>query len=200
MEKAILHFKSVDPVLAQLAEIVGPWESYYSQDPKDYFANLTRTIVGQQLSTKVATTIYSRFKNLFPNQEVTPKKLLEIKDTELRSIGLSNSKVSYVKNLALAVVEGQLDLKTINQKTDAEVINELVKVKGIGPWSAEMFLMFSLGREDVFSHGDLGLKTAIGRLYSLENPTREEIEKIISKWSPYKTYGCLILWKSLDTA
>ena len=165
-----------------------------------FFSSLCSDIISQQLSDKAATTIYERFLALIPGKKVTPEVVLSLSDDNLRKAGMSWSKASYVKNIAVATKSGELDLSALPKMPDDEVIQELIKVKGIGTWTAEMFLIFSLGREDVYSHGDQGLRTAITKLYNLRSPTRSRIERIVRRWSPYKSYGCIALWHSLDTA
>ena len=124
---------------------------------------------------------------------------MKIPDQKIRDAGLSWAKVKYLKDLADKVKNKVIHLEKLDTLSNEEVITELTKVKGIGPWTAEMFLMFTLGREDVFSHGDLGLKNAIKKLYGFKkDPTRKQVEKIIARWTPYKTYACRILWKSLE--
>ncbi len=170
-----------------------------SKKPSQYFPQLCREIIGQQLSGKVARVINKRFTTLFPKGIVSSKHLLSLKDQELRDIGMSWAKVKYVKNLAQAVENKELSFKQFPQMDDQSITNELTKVKGIGPWTAEMFLIFTLGREDVFSKGDLGLRKAIKRLHHFSGKNLEEkTKRIIQKWSPYKSYACLALWKSLD--
>lgn len=164
----------------------------------DYFSDLVETIICQQLSDKAGATIFERFVNLFPQQKVTPGGVLALTNEKIRSVGPSWSKVNYIKNLAAQVTKSSLKLNTLHKLNDEEVISQLTKVKGIGRWTAEMFLMFSLGRKDVFSHGDLGLRRAIQRLYKFKHPpSQKKIEKIVAKWSPYRTYACRVLWRSL---
>ena len=164
----------------------------------NHYRSLVREIVGQQLSTKVASVIFNRLLHLFPNEEVKPDIMIEIKDEELRSIGMSWGKVRYVKDLSQKVIDKSLDLSKLEKMENQEVINALIQVKGIGPWTAEMFLMFSLGRSDVFSFGDLGLKNAIRNLYGIEEVTNEVLRDLSKKWSPYRTYAARILWETLD--
>ena len=116
----------------------------------------------------------------------------------MRSVGLSNAKASYIRGIAEAVNSGETDLKAMETASEQEVITELTKLKGVGVWTAEMFLMFTLGREDLFSTGDLGLKRAIEKLYQVTDPSDDELLKISEIWSPYRTYACRILWESLD--
>jgi DNA-3-methyladenine glycosylase II len=193
-KKIIEHFKKHDPIMYKLTKMLGLFELVPSDT---YFYNLTRSITSQQLSTKSATAIFKRFVELFQDQMPTAEAVLKVKDEKLRSIGYSRTKIVYIKDLAQKVLTKEVELENISKLKDEEIIEHLTKVKGIGVWTVEMFLIFSLAREDIFSHGDLGLKNAIKKLYNLENPTREEIEKIISKWSPYKTYASRLLWQSL---
>lgn len=165
----------------------------------DYFSELCEIIINQQLSDKAAATIFARFKKLFPKEKIIPQVLLKLSDEKIRSCGTSNAKVSFLKDLAEKVLAEDLRFDGLDKLSDEKVITELIKVKGIGPWTAEMFLMFTLGREDVFSHGDLGLRNAIKKLYKFKkDPTKKQIEKIVNKWKPYRTYACRILWKSLE--
>ena len=191
----ILYFEKSDPVIYSLIEEYGLIEVVAS---KTYFINLCRSIINQQISNKAGRAVFERFINLFPNKIPTPEKLLKIKDEKLRSVGMSKIKVSYLKDLSKRIIKKELLLEKIEVMEDTEVIEQLIRVKGIGVWTAEMFLMFSLGREDIFSHGDIGLRNAIKKLYFLENPSRKEIEKIVENWSPYKTYVCKLLWRSLN--
>lgn len=196
MDKMIIeHFKKTDIVLYGASIKFGIDKI---QPVDDYFLKLVRSIVGQQLSVKAASTIYSRFEKLFPKNKITPEKILDLDKEKIRACGISYSKIEYIKDLSRRVHNGDLDLTGINKLQDEEIVVELTKVKGIGPWSAEMFLMFGLGRPDIFSTGDLGLKNAIKKLYNLEDVSNEQLLNISKKWSPYRTYACLILWQSLD--
>ena len=198
-QKIITYFKKNDPILFSSIKKIGPIKALKPAPPSHYFLHLCKEIVYQQLSGKAAATIFSKFENLFPQKKITPKLVLKIPLKKLREAGLSNSKAQYLKNLAQAVKQKELDLKTLKTDSDSEVIKKLIKIKGIGPWTTEMFLMFTLGREDIFSHGDLGLRNAIKKLYDFKRrPSENQVEKISKKWSPYKTYACLILWKSID--
>ncbi|HLL61118.1 MAG TPA: DNA-3-methyladenine glycosylase [Candidatus Nitrosocosmicus sp.] len=197
MNKKILeHFKKVDPILYSCAKKV---EIYEGNDLPDLYSHLCDAIISQQLSEKAGTTILNRFKALFPNNIITPEKVQELTVEEIRQAGLSYSKVSYIKDLAQKIVDKEVELNKLHEMNEDDVIKELTKVKGIGPWTAEMFLMFALKRDDVFSCGDLGLKRAIQKMYGFtKEPTTEEMLKISQKWSPYRTYACRILWKSLQ--
>lgn len=197
-----LHFKKIDPVIYKFMVDLdfSNWLKPLVKKRIEhvYFAALCRAIVGQQLSGKAARTIHSRFQELFPKKQVNPKKALKLKDQKLRDAGLSWGKVSYIKDLAHKHLSREVKLNNLRDLTNEEVIEELTKVKGIGPWTSEMFLMFTLGRENVFSFGDLGLKKGIEKLYKLKSPTQKQIEKIIKPWTPYKTYGSITLWQSLE--
>jgi DNA-3-methyladenine glycosylase II len=198
MDKEILqHFKKVDPVLYHAYMQLADQELMTIHVPTDHFSALCREIIGQQLSTKVARVIFERFKNLFPKEQITATYLIGIKQEALRAIGMSNSKAQFLLDLAQKVENKEISFAKLQKLDDEGVIRELVQVKGIGPWTAEMFLIFSLGRENVFSFGDLGLKNAIKKIYGLKNGTNADIAKIVIKWSPYKSYACRILWKSL---
>jgi DNA-3-methyladenine glycosylase II len=198
MDKKILqHFKKVDPILYHAYMQLADQELMTIHVPTDHFSALCREIIGQQLSTKVARVIFERFKNLFPKKQITATYLIGIKQEALRAIGMSNSKAQFLLDLAQKVENKEISFAKLQKLDDEGVIRELVQVKGIGPWTAEMFLIFSLGREDVFSFGDLGLKNAIKKIYGLTNATNADIAEIVIKWSPYKSYACRILWKSL---
>jgi DNA-3-methyladenine glycosylase II len=193
------HFKKYDKRLYSAVKRIGNIGALNPDQPKNYFYRLCRAIVGQQLADSASRTIFSRFEALFPGLKVSPVKTLKISTANIRKAGLSNAKAKYVKNLAKAVVGKKLNLSDFQKFSNEQVIDELTRIKGIGPWTAEMFLMFVLGREDVFSHGDLGLRNAMKKLYGFKRePTKEQIENITNKWSPYRTYACLVLWKTID--
>lgn len=196
VKKALSHFKKTDPVLYEVSLRVDVPELI----PRgDHFYSLVRAITNQQLSGKAADTIYSRVVNLLPNKMLKATEILSIKDEDLRAAGLSWGKVSYLKDLAHRTVNNQIPFESFEALPEEEIIVELTKIKGIGRWSAEMFLMFHLCRPDVFSSGDLGLRNAIQKIYKLEkHPTPTEVEKIALKWSPYRTYASRILWLSLE--
>src|SRR3989338_3828179 len=199
MNKKILnHFRINDLVLHSYALQVR-LSPIKKDSPENYFYRLCREIVRQQLSDKAGEAIFGRFQKLFPNEIVTALDILSISHERLRGSGMSHAKARYVRNLAEAVIHGDLPILHLDLMADEEILKTLTKVKGIGPWTAEMFLMFVLGRENVFSHGDLGLKKGIIKVYRLKkDPTKKQVEKIIKKWSPYKTYASRILWASLE--
>ncbi|NLU54893.1 MAG: DNA-3-methyladenine glycosylase 2 family protein [Firmicutes bacterium] len=160
----------------------------------DLFVSLVSTIVGQQLSNKVLEIIWNRFDTLLQGA-VTPEKILNLPDEKIREVGISYRKIEYIKNLAQKVLNGELDLVALESFSDQEVIEKLVELKGIGVWTAEMLLIFSLGRNDVFSVRDLGLRRGVARLYDLGDVSDDEVAKIAAKWSPYRTFASLYLWR-----
>jgi DNA-3-methyladenine glycosylase II len=196
MDKALKHFKKNDSVLYETA--VGITLTDWKK-PDDPFIDLIESIISQQLSIKAADTIFNRFKKLFPKEKITPIYLLKLNDKKIRECGISFSKIAYIKGIAQAIVNKEIDFIKLEKLDDEEVIQELVKLKGIGIWTAEMYLMFTLGRPDVFSAGDLGLQNAMIKLYKLEKkPKKETLIEISSKWSPYRTIASRILWRSND--
>lgn len=193
------HFKKADAKLFKVLEkIEENLEEMSPILPQEYFFHLCRAIIAQQLSGKVADKFLERFTALFTDKKITPKALLKLSDEKLRGIGISWAKVRYLKDLASKIKSKEVHLESLRNLKDEEVKIELTQVKGIGNWTAEMFLMFSLGRPNIFSHGDLGLRRAIEKIYNLKNPDKEKVEKLTQKWSPYRTWACLILWRSLD--
>lgn len=197
-KKVLSHFKKVDPVLYALATRI---DDFDIQPTRDYFLDLCEAIISQQLAEKVGTTICKRFRALFGKQTITPTLVLQTPHKTLRSIGTSNAKVLFIKDLAQHVVDNKLQLENIESLSHEEIIQVLTQVKGIGPWTAEMFLIFSLGKEDVFSCGDLGLQRAIQKAYKRKKElTKKQLEKLSKKWSPYRSYACRVLWKSLELA
>lgn len=193
----VLHFRLNDPLLfAVYQKIIARFGPFREISPREPFVSLCNQIICQQLSEKTGDTIYSRFSNLMDGI-ITPGKVAALRDEQIRLCGLSWSKVKYIKNLSEQIMKNKINLEKIKELGNEEVITELVKLKGIGRWTAEMYLMFTLGREDVFSYGDLGLIRGIQKIYKFKNkPTEKQIKKIISKWSPFKTHACRILWAS----
>jgi DNA-3-methyladenine glycosylase II len=200
--RGLTHLKRCDPVLAELIEQVGPRGLGDPRDgrPSDHYGALIRAIVGQQLSTKAARSIYGRLTERFDGRTPTPTEVLEDEPEELRAAaGLSRAKVSFLRSLAEHVLSGELELERLDELPDEQVIAELVAVKGLGIWTAHMFLMFHLERPDVLPVGDLGIRKAIGRAYALEElPGAAEMEQIAAPWRPYRTLACRYLWRSLD--
>lgn len=186
---AIRHFAKVDPILHKAAIAMKPLRQIKPLPPAKYFVKLCGEIIGQQLSGRVADVIYSRFENLFPGKKITPAKVLKLTEEKLRNTGMSWAKTKFIKDLALKTASHEVPWSKLHRLNDQEVINQLTKVHGIGAWTAEMFLIFTLGRPDVFSAGDQGLKNAIAKLPGLQSPSR---------WSPHRSWACRILWKTLD--
>jgi DNA-3-methyladenine glycosylase II len=192
-----------DKKLAKLMRERGPIDPATDRrgSRRDAYETLTMAIVGQQLSTKAAASIWEKVRELFGGKTPTAKQLLAAEPQALRDAGLSWSKVAYVRDLAERVRDGDLDLKRLPELADEDVIAELTEIKGVGPWTAEMFLIFHLGRPDVLSTGDLGIRRAIQTSYGLDElPGPEEMERIAEAWRPHRTLACLYLWRSLDNA
>jgi DNA-3-methyladenine glycosylase II len=195
LDQAILHL-SKDSILAPILTKYPLVE--YSGGRGDYFLDLVEIVTGQQLSIKASDSIFKRFLGLFSSTLPSPDELLTIPTEQLRSVGLSAGKVKYIQNIALAIKEGSLPVDKFDLLPDEAVFKAVTSVKGLGPWSAEMFLMFSLRRPDIFSVGDLGIRTAIARLYGVDREDKQAIIKLSESWSPYRTYACRLLWASLE--
>lgn len=196
--RSLNHLKRVDPVLARVIESVGPCK-IQQRTEGTHFEALTRSIVYQQLSGKAAATILSRVHALYPDGRPTPEAVLATNDEQLRGAGLSRQKIGYVRDLSSKVVTGALPLDALEGMNDDELISHLVQVKGIGRWTAQMFLMFRLGRPDVLPELDLGIQNAIKRAYRKRTrPTPKQVTRIGAKWSPHSTVACWYLWRSLD--
>lgn len=191
------HFAIVDPKILKVLETVNLDEWFEEKSSDDHFYNLTRNIIYQQLAGKAASTIFGRFEQLVGGK-VKPEKIAQFEDQAFRDCGLSWAKAKYVKDLASKVISREVILENLDTLYDESVIAELTKVKGIGRWTAEMFLMFTLHRPNVFSYGDLGLKNGFAKLYRIDNPSVSDIKSIVDTWEPYKTYGSIALWHHLD--
>ena len=193
------HLAASDPVMARLVPERGPMVLTATDD---YFFTLLDAIASQQLSGKAAATIVNRIRALVPGKATPgPEDILALPDQALRDAGLSWSKVSYVKDLAERVASGRLPLDHIAQMDDEEAIKALVEVKGVGRWTAEMFLIFSLARPDVLAVDDYGLRVAMQRLYNLPDlPKPAPMREIGEPWRPYRSYASLYLWRSLDNS
>lgn len=195
-DKVIAHFQHHDEKLAKVLSTINISDWLEDRPSSDNFYNLTRNIIYQQLAGKAADVIFTRFQKLVG--EVTPAKIITFDDQEFRDVGLSYAKAKYIKDLASKVISGEVVLENINTLDDQSVVNELIKVKGIGVWTAEMFLLFTLHRENIFSYGDLGLKNGFAKLYGIVAPTPTQIGEVVDRWSPYKSYGSIALWHYLD--
>ena len=195
MRKAINHLKKSDPVLGAIIERVGPCRIEFG--PPE-FSSLAESIIYQQLNGKAAETIFKRFAAL-AGEPLTPEGILKLTDEQLRSVGLSKQKSGYLKDLSAKTVAGLLDFARLPELSDQEVIQHLTQVKGIGVWTAQMFLMFTLKRPDVLPTGDYGVQAAIKKHYKKRKmPKPHVMEKIAKPWAPYRSVACWYLWRSLD--
>jgi DNA-3-methyladenine glycosylase II len=193
--RAIEHLRPRDPVLAELIDAHGPCKLAATTS---YFQLMVGTVVTQQLSTKAARSIYNRLVHTLGGK-VRPGAVLAASDEALRGVGLSRSKVRFVKNVAEAFKTRRMGPKTFAKLSDDEVIARLTEIKGIGEWSAHMFLMFGLNRLDVFPVGDVGLRNAIVKQYKLrKNPSAARLQRIGDAWRPYRTVGSVYLWMTYD--
>ncbi len=193
--------QKADKVLAKLMRERGPIDPATDRRASrpDAYQALARAIVGQQLSTKAAASIWGRVTELFGGDTPSPADLIAIEPEKLREAGLSWAKVGFLKDLAERAEDGRLDLDSLGDLSDEDVIAELIEIKGVGRWTAEMFLIFHLGRPDIVSGGDLGIRRAIQIAYGLEElPDPTELERISEPWRPHRTLACLYLWRSLD--
>ncbi|HET6177579.1 MAG TPA: DNA-3-methyladenine glycosylase [Candidatus Sulfotelmatobacter sp.] len=195
MRKAVNHLKKSDPVLRAIIERVGPCRMEFG--PAE-FHSLAEAIVYQQLNGKAAVTIFKRFAAL-AGEPLMPDGILKLSDAELRSVGLSKQKSAYLKDLSAKTREGLLDFSRLPELSDDEVIKHLTQVKGIGVWTAHMFLIFSLRRPDVLPTGDYGVQMAVKKHYNKRKlPKPHVMERIAKPWSPYRSIACWYLWRSLD--
>jgi DNA-3-methyladenine glycosylase II len=200
MEKAARYLAKNDPVLAPVINRAGlctlkPVKS------EDYYWELVDAIISQQLSIKAARSIEERFKALYPGALPSPDQILVTQDEKLRQVGLSRAKVAYVKSLAQHIRDGKLELEKLNSLSNMEIAGELTTVKGIGEWTAHMFLIFAMARLNVLAVGDLGIKAGIQKLYSFPTqPTPEEITKLAKQnnWHPYESVACWYIWHAKD--
>jgi DNA-3-methyladenine glycosylase II len=197
------HLRAADPVLRRVIDEVGRSGGLgdaRAGRPHDHYGALVRSIIGQQLSTTAARAIYTRLTERYGGRTPTPQEVLADDPDELRAAaGLSRAKVVYLRSLAEHVVAGELELERLDDLPDDDVIAELVAVKGIGTWSADIFLMFHLGRPDVLAVGDLGIRRAIMKNYELtELPDAATIEQLAEPWRPYRSLACRFLWRSLE--
>jgi DNA-3-methyladenine glycosylase II len=219
MRKAVLHLKRADPVMRAIIERIGPCRMEFSLPE---FHSLAEAIVYQQLNGKAAVTIFNRFAAL-AGEPLTPTGILKLTDDQLRSVGLSKQKSAYLKDMAGKTASGLLDFNRLPELSDDEIIEHLTQVKGVGVWTAHMFLMFSLKRENILPTGDYGVRMAIFKHYldkqqgriaaspkkvkaslkkararKIKLPTPEQMQKIAKSWEPYRSVACWYLWRSLD--
>lgn len=202
--RPLAHLRSADPVLGAIIDAAGPdgLGDGRPERPDDHYGALLRAIVGQQLSTKAARTIYGRLIERYGGRTPTPEELIADDLDALRlAAGLSRAKARYLRSLAEHVVSGELELERFDELPDEQVSAELVAVKGLGQWTADMFLMFHLGRPDVLPVGDLGIRRAVERAYGLPRlPDAAQLTEIAEPWRPHRTLACRYLWHSLDNA
>jgi DNA-3-methyladenine glycosylase II len=214
MRKAVRHLKKSDPVMRTIIESVGPCRMQFSAPE---FDSLAEAIIYQQLNGKAAETIFGRFAAL-AGEPLRPESILKLSDEQMRGAGLSKQKSAYLKDLAAKTSNGLVDFSRLPELPDAEVIEHLTQVKGIGVWTAQMFLMFTLKRENVLPTGDFGVRMAMYKHYldrrkrtpkksdsikkskrKVKLPSPEQMEKIAKGWEPYRSVACWYLWRSLDT-
>jgi DNA-3-methyladenine glycosylase II len=195
MRKAINHLKKSDPILRAIVEHIGPCRMEFGEP---VFHSLAEAIVYQQLNGKAAVTIFKRFAAL-AGAPVTAEGIAKLTAEEMRSVGLSKQKSSYLRDMAERAIRGELDFARLPEMTDEQVIEHLTQVKGVGVWTAHMFLMFTLKRQDILPTGDFGIRMAIKKHYHKRKlPTPVQMEKIARPWEPYRSIACWYLWRSLD--
>jgi DNA-3-methyladenine glycosylase II len=190
------HFKEHDPKMANVIQKVGPLRL---QRNRKYFVVLCRSIISQQISVAAADTIYSRFQKVFNGQTPTPERVAGLQDTSLRTAGLSRQKAAYLKDLSHRFLDGTIRPRQLNYLDNEEIINRLTLVHGIGRWTAEMFMIFSLNRLDVLPVDDLGLRVAVQNIYGMnDRPDAKRLRSIGKKWNPWETVATWYAWRSLD--
>jgi DNA-3-methyladenine glycosylase II len=196
MRKAIVHLKKADPVMRAIIERVG---AYRIEHREPGFATLVTSIVNQQLSGRVASVILGRLIAMLPGGKVTPEAILKLRPARMRKAGLSKQKTAYIRDLARMTNKGHIKFETLADLPDSEVIEHLTQVKGIGVWTAHMFLIFALRRPDILATGDLGVRNAIRKAYQLEElPHPEQMEEMAAVWRPYSSIAMWYLWRSLE--
>jgi DNA-3-methyladenine glycosylase II len=199
--EALEHLRAADPILGEIIDRYGAegLRARREGGQRAHYGALVRAIVGQQLSTKAAAAIYRRLADRFGGREPTPQEILDDDPDELRAVGLSRAKVTFLRSLAEHVIDGSLELERLDTLPDEQVIAELTAVKGIGVWSAHMFLIFHLGRPDILAVGDLGIRKAMMVAYGLDSlPLPAAMEELAAGWSPHRTLACRYLWRSLE--
>jgi DNA-3-methyladenine glycosylase II len=194
MYDAALFVLNKDKKLKKIISSVGECKIRIITNP---FEALVEAIITQQISDSAGKTISLKFKNLFGKKYPTPSDIIKLSKDEIKSVGLSRMKAEYIFDISQMIVDGKLDFKIFKKMSNEDVISELTKIRGIGRWTAEMYLIFALGRTDVFPLGDLGLINGIKKLYHLENPSNDEILKITNNWIPYRTIGTWYIWRGV---
>jgi DNA-3-methyladenine glycosylase II len=202
--KALKHLTEADPVMKGLVEEYGDPDGVLQRRgrrPTDAYGALLRSIVGQQLSTKAARTIYERLTDLYEGRTPAPSEIIATDPEALRGVGLSRAKAAYLRDLAEHIEDGELDLDHISELPDEQVSEQLTAIKGLGQWTVDMFLIFHLGRPDVLPVGDLGIRRAAQIAFELDDlPAAAELTRIAEPWRPHRSMACLYLWRSLDNA
>ena len=194
MYNAALFVLNKDKKLKKIISSVGECKIRIITNP---FEALVEAIITQQISDSAGKTISLKFKNLFGKKYPTPSDIIKLSKDEIKSVVLSRMKAEYIFDISQMIVDGKLDFKIFKKMSNEDVISELTKIRGIGRWTAEMYLIFALGRTDVFPFGDLGLINGIKKLYHLENPSTDEILKITNNWIPYRTIGTWYIWRGV---
>jgi len=196
IDKKAVKFLKKDPKFAKIIMQVG---DYNVKITKNRYQSLVEAIISQQLSGYAANSIIKKFRKLYKSKFPKPRDVIKTSDSKLRTTGLSKMKIVYIKELSKKIESKELNMRKISTQSDEQVIEVLTDVKGIGRWTAEMFLIFSLGRLDILPVGDLGLKKGIQSMYSLkELPEKEQIEQLAESWKPYRTVATWYIWKSLQ--
>jgi DNA-3-methyladenine glycosylase II len=197
IQKAVTALRKLDP---EMAPLLDAFQMEDLQPETDFYRSLTRAIIYQQLSGKAAKTISDRFVALYKEKKYpSPKDVLKTDHEILRSVGLSNAKAKYIKNISQAFLDGSVDHQNLGSLSDDDIMNQLVSIKGVGPWTAQMFLMFTLNRPDIFPTGDLGVQKGFQQYFKLkELPSPKIMEKRSQKWKPHRTVASLFFWKVVD--
>ena len=196
MRKAIIHLKKADPVLAAIIKKAGP---YRAKCMEPVFQTLVRSIVYQQLSGKAAMTIFNRLAEAAEVTPLTPEAILKMRPQKMRKLGLSKQKTIYIRELAKLTRDGDIQFERLPEMEDAAIIETLTRVKGVGVWTVQMFLMFALQRPNVLPVGDLGVRAAMKKAYGLaELPKPQEMESIAAAWHPYRSIASWYMWRSLE--
>ncbi len=193
---ALQHLKQADPILAAVIDQIGP---FAMKTQKSGYEVLVQAVISQQISTAAARTIRLRLQALMPEQKLLPEALQQLSDEQLNQIGISRQKISYLRDLTRCTLEGIIEFRRISRANDEYAIAELIQVRGIGRWTAQMYLMFSLGRPDVFAPDDLGLRNAITRLHGVPPDShRRDFEAIADRWKPWRSVASWYLWRFLE--
>ncbi|MFO0977071.1 MAG: DNA-3-methyladenine glycosylase 2 family protein [Planctomycetaceae bacterium] len=196
VQAGIRHLRKQDPIMGEVIRTVG---RFTLKPRKQGYEILVRSILSQQISTSAASTIRNRLQDLLPGRRILPAALDALSDEQLQAVGISQQKRTYLRDLTRCTLDGSISFRRIRKASDEEAIEELIQVKGIGRWTAQMYLIFSLGRLDVFAPDDLGLRNAVDRLYDIpEQAPRKHYEELALNWSPYRSIASWYLWRSLE--